>query len=440
MSRRSDGGLISALSKKARNDARRRPPDRTPRLLQLAAASPLAVAGLLRTPLGELLASTSAAAVSQQIARDDAAIIAKAGDALDVFDFEAAARRTLPPGHFGYLATGTDGDDTVRANRDAFGRYQLRVRRLINVATPDLSVKLFGHTYDSPVVLAPVGSQRAFHPDAELAVAKAAQSKKHLQILSTTSSTALEAVNTARGEPVWFQLYPTNDWSVTTALIARAEKAGCQVLVLTVDNLGNNRVTQQRLTRLDDRTCQACHAMPPSASRYFTTRPMFAGIDLSKAVRLTPNDWSWDFVDRLRASTKMKIVLKGIVTREDAELARTHGVDGIIVSNHGGRAEDSGRGAIESVREVVEGVAGAMPVLVDSGFRRGTDIFKALALGAAAVCIGRPYIWGLAAFGQPGVEEVLSMLRRELELVMRQAGTPSVARIDSTFVVDRGRW
>jgi 4-hydroxymandelate oxidase len=157
-------------------------------------------------------------------------------------------------------------------------------------------------------------------------------------------------------------------------------------------------------------------------------------------VRLTPTDWSWEFVDRLRALTTMKIVLKGIVTREDAELARKHGVDGVVVSNHGGRSEESGRGAIESVREVVEGVAGAMPVLVDSGFRRGTDIFKALALGATAVCIGRPYVWGLAAFGQPGVEAVLDMLRRELEIVMRQAGTASLARIDSTYVIDRGRW
>ena len=410
------------------------------RLLQLAATSPLAVAGLWRTPLGELLASTSAGTTSQQTARDEAAIIAKAEDALDVFDFEAAARRALPPAHFGYLATGTDGDDTVKANRDAFGRYQLRVRRLVNVATPDLSVKLFGRSYDSPVVLAPVSSQRAFHPDAELAVAKAAQSKKQLQILSTLSSTALEAVNTARGEPVWFQLYPTNEWSVTTAVVARAEKAGCPVLVLTVDNLGNNRITQKRLTRLDSRTCQACHAMTPSTGRFFVTRPIFSGIDMSRAERVSPQDWDWNQLDRLRALTRMKIVIKGIVTREDAELAKARGVDGIIVSNHGGRAEDSGRGAIESVREVVDGVAGAMPVLVDSGFRRGTDIFKALALGASAVCIGRPYIWGLAAFGQPGVEEVLSMLRRELELVMRQAGTPSLARIDSTCVMDRGRW
>ena len=409
------------------------------KLLQLAAASPLAAAGLWATPLGELFSSrTQTAAGSQQTTRDDAAIIAKVDDALDVFDFEAVARRTLPPAHFGYLSTGTDGDDTVRANREAFGRYQLRVRRLINVAAPDMSVKLLGASYDSPIVLAPVGSQRAFHPEGEVAAAKGARATRHLQILSSTSSTAVEAVNTARGEPVWFQLYPTNDWNVTAALVARVEKAGCQVLVLTVDGVASNRLTQRRMTLLDTRTCQSCHAIPNP--RYFITRPMFNGLDLSKAERLTPTDWSWEFIDRLRALTKMKIVLKGIVTREDAELARKHGVDGLIVSNHGGRSEDSGRGTIESLREVVEGAAGTMPVLVDSGFRRGTDIFKALALGATAVCIGRPYVWGLAAFGQPGVEAVVNMLRRELEIVMRQAGTPSLARIDSTYVVDRGRW
>jgi 4-hydroxymandelate oxidase len=409
------------------------------RLLQLALASPLAAAGIWASPLGRLLAQSQPQAPANARAASDASVITKAGDALDVFDFEAAARKILPPAHFGYLATGTDGDDTVRANREAFARYQLHVRRLVNVATPDMSVKLFGATYDTPIVLAPVSSQRAFHGDGEAAVARAAQAKKHLQILSTLSSTPLDVVNAARGEPVWFQLYPTNDWNVTTALVGRAEKAGCTVLVLTVDNLGNNRVTQQRLMRTDERTCTACHAMPPSTGRFFVTRPMFSDIDVTKAVRLTPNDWSWEYVDRLRSITRMKIVLKGIVSREDAELARQHKVDGLIVSNHGGRAEDSGRGAIESLREVVEGAAGAMPVLVDSGFRHGTDVFKALALGAAAVCIGRPYIWGLAAFGQAGVEAVLDLLRRELELVMRQAGTASIAKIDSSFVIDRGR-
>ena len=285
------------------------------------------------------------APAGSQDSRDDAVVITKVQDALDVFDFEAVARRTLPPAHFGYLATGTDADETLRANREAFGRYQLRVRRLVNVAKPDMTVTLFGRSYDSPIVLAPVSSLRAFHPEAEVAVAKAARAQKHLQIMSTMSSTAVEAVNDARGEPVWFQLYPTNDWTVTTAMVGRAEKAGCPVLVLTVDNIGNNRITQKRLTRLDTRTCQSCHAMPPSTGRFFVTRPIFSGIDMSRAERVSPQDWSWNHIDRLRALTKMKIVIKGIVTREDAELARKHGVDGLIVSNHGGRSEDSGRGS-----------------------------------------------------------------------------------------------
>jgi 4-hydroxymandelate oxidase len=361
----------------------------------------------------------------------------KLEEALDVFDFETVAKRTLPPAHFGYLTTGTDDEATLRANREAFGRYQLRVRRLVSVAKLDLSVTLFGTSYDTPIVLAPVGSLKAFHPEAEAGAARAAKARRTLQMLSTTGSTAVEAVNEARGEPVWYQLYPTDDWNVTRALVARAQKAGCTVLVLTVDNVGNNRLTQQRLTRQDERPCLSCHAMP--GPRYFTARPMFSGLDLSRATRLSPLDMDWSMVDRLRDITTMKIVLKGIVTREDTERAKARGVDGLIVSNHGGRSEDSGRGAIECVREVVE-AAGAMPVLVDSGFRRGVDIFKALALGATAVCIGRPYVWGLAAFGQAGVDQVLTILRRELELVMRQAGTTSLSRIDGNFIVDRGAY
>ena len=358
----------------------------------------------------------------------------KLEEALDVFDFETIAKRTLPPAHFGYLATGSDDEATLRANREAFGHYQLRMRRLVNVTKLDLSVTLFGKTYDTPIALAPVGSLRAFSPEAEGGAARAAKVTRTLQMLSTTGSTAVEAVNEARGEPVWYQLYPTDDWNVTRALVSRAQKAGCTVLVLTVDNVGNNRLTQQRLTRQDDRQCVSCHAMP--GPRYFTARPMFAGLDLSRATRLSPLDMDWSMIDRLRDITTMKIVLKGIVTREDAEMAKARGVDGLVVSNHGGRSEDSGRASIDCLREVVQ-AAGGMPVLVDSGFRRGSDIFKALALGATAVCIGRPYVWGLAAFGQAGVEQVLTILRRELELVMRQAGTTSVSRIDEKYIVER---
>jgi 4-hydroxymandelate oxidase len=170
-----------------------------------------------------------------------------------------------------------------------------------------------------------------------------------------------------------------------------------------------------------------------------TRKPMFAGLDVSQVRSPQPLDMNWDIVKRLRDATTMKVVVKGIVTNEDAALAVEHGVDGVIVSNHGGRAEESGRATIESLPEVVAGAAGRIPVLVDGGFRRGTDIFKALALGANAVCVGRPYVWGLAAFGQPGVEAVLGILRRELTTIMRQTGTVSLKEIARHSVVDTRR-
>lgn len=373
-------------------------------------------------------------------------LIASPDLALNVFDFEAVARRRLPPAHFGYMATGVDDDATVRANREGFERYQLRVRRLIDVSAIDMSVALFGTTWDSPIVMAPVGSQRAFHPEGEIATARAARSRKHLQILSTMASTGVEDVIAARGEPVWYQLYPTDQWPVTRALVQRAEAAGCAVLVLTVDlQGGSNRETQTREQRRDSRQCSTCHPTGPLGSSLdninalVARKPMFTGLDVSGVRSAQPLDMNWDFVKRLRDATTMKIVVKGIVMRDDASLAVQHGVDGVIVSNHGGRAEESGRGTIESLAEVVEGAAGRIPVLVDGGFRRGTDIFKALALGARAVCIGRPYLWGLAAFGQPGVEAVLAILRRELTTIMRQAGTVKIGDITRQVVVDRGR-
>jgi 4-hydroxymandelate oxidase len=367
-------------------------------------------------------------------------LIASPEQALDVFDFEAVARRELPPAHFGYIATGVDGDATLRANREGLERLVLRVRRLVDVRRVDTGVELFGQRWETPIVLAPAGSQAGFHPDAELGAARAAHARRHLQILSTVSSTGVEDVIAARQAPVWYQLYPTDQWSVARALVKRAEAAGCPVLVLTVDlQGGSNRLSLQRAIRRDDRDCKACHEgeVFTSARAYLERKPMFRGLDLSAVTRIEPQDMTWAFVKRLKDTTAMPLVVKGIVTREDAELAVEHGVDGVVVSNHGGRAEDSGRATIDSLPEVVAGAAGRIPVLVDGGFRRGSDVFKALALGATAVAIGRPYLWGLAAFGQAGVEAVLEILRRELETIMRQAGTRSIREIDASYVVPR---
>jgi isopentenyl diphosphate isomerase/L-lactate dehydrogenase-like FMN-dependent dehydrogenase len=370
--------------------------------------------------------------------QDTGALITSADKALDVFDFERLARERLPPAHFGYLQTGVDGDATLHANTAGFANYSVRVRRFVDLSKIDMSVNLFGTTWDSPIVLDPVGSQRAFHDDGELATARAAQSKKHLQILSTVSSRSVEDVTAARGAPIWYQLYPTDQWSVTQGLVRRAEAAGSPVLVLTVDlQGGSNRLTLARAIPKDPRDCNACHATDRTRlSGFIAGKPMFAGLDISEVTDLTPITMSWDYLKRLREIWPRKLVVKGIVTREDAELAIEHGVDGLIVSNHGGRAEDSGRASIDSLVEVAAGVQGRVPLIVDGGIRRGSDIFKALALGADAVAIGRPYIWGLASFGQEGVEKVLDILRAELLIAMRQAGTRSIAEITPSYVVD----
>jgi isopentenyl diphosphate isomerase/L-lactate dehydrogenase-like FMN-dependent dehydrogenase len=354
-------------------------------------------------------------------------------DAINVFDFEAAAQATVPTAHFGYMATGVDDDLTLRANREGFSHLYLRPRRLVDVSTVDMSVDLFGERWDTPIVLCPAGSQKAFHPEGELAVARAARTRDHLQILSTVSTTPVEEVAEARDRPIWYQRYPTTDWNVTRGLLARAEGAGCPVVVLTVDlPVGSNRNTERRYAVADDRDCATCHT--PTVEGYFSRKRMFDSVDVSNLTGLFAPSLTWAFVRRLKDTTGMRVVIKGIVTGEDAARCVEYGADGIIVSNHGGRAEESGRATILSLSEVVSAVKGRIPVIVDSGFRRGNDVLKALALGATAVGIGRPYLWGLGAFGQTGVERVLDILRGELHIAMQLAGTPTIADVGPSLV------
>jgi (S)-2-hydroxy-acid oxidase len=229
-------------------------------------------------------------------------------------------------------------------------------------------------------------------------------------------------------------LYPTDDWNVSQALVKRAEAAGAPAIVLTVDRQGGrNTETTFLYRRRDTRECTVCHS-PGSFANEVRRKPMFSGLDLTKVTNLYGTGMTWEYVDRLREKVRGKLVLKGIMTHEDATEALRHGVDGIIVSNHGGRAEASGQSTLGVLPEVVQAVKGRMPVMIDGGFRRGTDVFKALALGASAVCIGRPYAWGLAAFGDEGVDKVLQLMDQELTTIMRQAGTTSVARIDAGYL------
>jgi isopentenyl diphosphate isomerase/L-lactate dehydrogenase-like FMN-dependent dehydrogenase len=365
--------------------------------------------------------------------RDLGELIKSPQDAINVFDFEPVAFKNVPPAHFGYMASGIDDEVTLRENREAFNRLVLRPRRLVDVTNIDPSVELFGVKWETPIIIAPTGGNRAFHEDGELAVARAAKARRHLQILSTAASTSVDDVTRERGAPIWFQLYASPSWDVAKALVKRAEAAGCPVVALTVDRVaGRNQETFTRLRRVDRRVCSDCHG--PGAAGSTRTRPNYEGIDLSGLKGMLSSNLTWDFVRRLKDATRMKVVLKGILTGEDAKLSVDNGVDGIIVSNHGGRGEDSGGATIDALPEIVQAADGRIPILVDGGFRRGTDVVKALALGANGVCIGRPYLWGLGAFGQAGVERVLELMRAEFEVAMRQCGVRSVKELTPAFV------
>jgi (S)-2-hydroxy-acid oxidase len=423
----------------------------------LAASPVLAGPHLLSNSLANLLTAREVTGKSflgwLEMLQQSSEEISSPERALNVMDFEPIARRVVPPAHFGYLATGVDDDATVRANREGFSRIQILARRLVDVSTISTSRTIFGTKWATPVVLSPVSAQKAFHPDGELGVARAAGAKGHLMMLSTVATASIEQAIVACGRPVWQQLYATNVWEVGRAIVKRAEAAGAAAIVLTVDlQDGSNRETLFRSQRVDKRECSACHSggyspfargklgSSPAAegfAQYVARKPMFDGLDVSKVTNLHPTDMNWEFVKRLRDTVAVKLLIKGIVTREDAQLALEHGVDGLIVSNHGGRAEETLRPTIESLPEVLEGVGGKVPVIVDGGVRRGTDVFKALALGATAVGIGRPHCWGLAAFGQAGVEAVLEILQRELRAIMRQAGTTSIERINRGYLAAR---
>ena len=398
------------------------------RFLEFVAASPLFAYTGLPGPLNSTRDATAWAAEVTTMAD-----ITSASQALNVFDLERVAIKNLPIAHAAYLNTGVEGDATVQANRSGFTRFQIRARRLVDTTKIDMSTRLFETTWPVPIFTDPVSSLDAFHPSGDVLVAKATNARKQLQVYPTLANSPLEEVTAARETPPWFQLYPTSDWAITKALMQRAQAAGCPVVVVTVDNTtAAGRETLARQRRLDTRSCADCHSTEPGG--YFRNKSMFGGLDVTQLRGPLTDNLSWDFVKRLRDVTSMKVVLKGIVTAEDATVALRYGVDGLLVSNHGGRSEESMRSSIEALPEVIEAVGGKVPTMVDSGFRRGSDIFKALALGADAVGIGRPYVWGLAAFGQEGVGRVLDILRAELEVTMRSVGAASIAEMRRGYV------
>lgn len=395
------------------------------KLIKYFAASPYVAA------LGGVAAFFERTGLAQNAQPTQDVITSPAG-AFDVFDFEEAAHRKVMQGHWAYMASGVDDDLTLRANREVFKHVQLRPRRLHDATKVDMRVDFFGTTYNSPIFFCPTGGEKSFFPDGELAVARSAKAHGTLQILSTATSTPVEEVCKERGQPVWQQLYATTSWDVNEKILKRVEAAGCPVLALTVDNTtGRNSETYLRTRGKDLTLCLNCHETPEGPS--ISERPMYSGIDMTGVKTQNPT-MDWAFLDRLRKTWKGKLFIKGMDTREDARLCVEHGVDGMLVSNHGGRSTETLRSTLEALPEVVAAVNGKIPVFVDGGFRRGTDVFKALALGAKGVGIGRPFLWGLGAFGQAGVDRVIEIMQGELKMVMGNCGTRTVADITRDYI------
>ena len=342
----------------------------------------------------------------------------------------------MEPAAFDYFAGAAGDERTLDDNRAAFDRVVFRPRVLVDVTTVDPSTIVLGTALSFPVMLAPTALNRLGHPDGEIAAVRAAGTAGTAMVLSTNSSTAVEDVARAATAGLWFQLYVYKDRGVTRMLVERAEAAGCGAIVLTVD--------MPRMGRRE-RDARNGFTLPPGVTMKnletagradAATWP--AGSSFMQYVHeLIDPSLTWEAVAWLRSITALPVVVKGVLAPDDADLAIQHGAAAIVVSNHGGRQLDGSIATLDALPDMVARVGGRMPVLLDGGVRRGTDVLKALALGARAVLVGRPYLWGLAAEGQAGVSRVLQMLRDEFELAMALAGTPRIADITGALVSAR---
>jgi 4-hydroxymandelate oxidase len=352
----------------------------------------------------------------------------------NLLELEGAARAKIPKPAYDYIAGGAEDEVSLGRNRGAFERWALRPRALVDVSRRDTSAQVLGSTISMPILVAPTAFHCLVHPDGEVATAQGAAAAGTLMVVSTLATRTLEEVASAGSAPRWFQLYVYRDRRVTENLVQRAERSGYHALCLTVDAPVWGR--RER----DDRNA---FTLPPGLGvRNLET----AGIDRVPEGRLACSGLSaywgelldpsltWKDVEWLRSLTSLPILVKGVMTAEDAQLAVDHGVAGIVVSNHGGRQLDGTLGTLDVLPEVVAAVGSRVEVYVDGGIRRGSDVLKALALGARAVMVGRPILYGLALGGAEGVAAVLQHLRMELEMAMALVGRPSVAGIDRTVV------
>ncbi|KAB2348346.1 alpha-hydroxy acid oxidase [Actinomadura rudentiformis] len=337
-------------------------------------------------------------------------------------EFEALARERLDPAHYDYFAGGAGDEVTLRANEAAFGRLALLPRVLRGAEKRQLDVTLLGRRASMPVLVAPTAFHRLAHPEGERATARAVAAAETIMIVSMASTVAIEDVAAAAPEAtLWFQLYIQPDMAFTESIVRRAEAAGCRALVVTVDSSARGRRERELRHGFDDLPDGMCCE---------NLRDGDAGV---RPIVMSPSI-SWEHVHRLRQITALPIVLKGILHPEDARTAILHGAAAVMVSNHGGRQLDTTPATIEMLPEIAAAVCGAVPVLLDGGVRRGTDVLKALALGADAVAVGRPVIWGLAADGERGAGRVLELLRAEIEQALTLCGCASVHDLDPGMV------
>ena len=346
-------------------------------------------------------------------------------------DYEAAAREKMTALAREYVAGGAEDEHTVSWNQQAYNDIKLRSRVLVDVSSIDTSLRLFGRDLPHPILLAPTAYHKLVHPEGEVATARGAATARAAMILSSFATVKVEEVAPAAG-PLWFQLYVQPDRGFTKALVQRVEAAGVQALCLTVDTpvLGaRNRETRIAFKLPDGMTRAHLEGLSNSVATATHRPPEGAIYSAVLEPRLT-----WKDVDWLRSFAKVPVLLKGVMDAEDAKRAMEHGVGGLIVSNHGGRNLDTVPATITALPRVVEAVAGRAPVLVDGGIRRGSDVLKALALGASAVAIGRPYLFGLAVEGSNGVARVVQILRTELEMAMALTGRTSLKAIDRTVL------
>jgi 4-hydroxymandelate oxidase len=351
---------------------------------------------------------------------------------LNLAEIEAAARERLTALAYEYYVGGANDEVTVRENRSAFERLALRYRVLVDVSRRSTQTSVLGQSIELPVLLAPTAFQRLACDEGEIAAARAAATAGTIMILSTASTCTIEDVGAVPG-PKWFQLYVYTDRSLTEALIARAEAAGMTAIVLTVDApmLGRRERDLRNRFHLPDGVRLA--NVPSSGSVPIPTGHGESGLAIHFASGIDAS-LTWRDVEWLRSRTRLPVLIKGIVRGDDAARAIDHGAAGIIVSNHGGRQLDTAIPTIRALPEVVDAVAGRVDVLLDGGVRRGTDVIKAIALGARAVLVGRPVVWGLAAGGEAGVRRVLDLLRSEIDLAMALCGCPTVADISRDLV------